>query len=58
MKVDIGYGVVLSAVEASALGSGRPCGVYMFLGLPTQVFNLYDMTTSLTIIENFPAKHR
>ena len=31
--------MVLFAVEASAGGSGRPCGVYMFSGLTVQVFN-------------------
>ena len=30
--------MVLFAVEASAVSSGRPCGVYMFSGLTTQVF--------------------
>ena len=36
--------MVLFAVEASAVSSGRPCGVYMFSGLTTQVFNIYDIT--------------
>ena len=43
MHVDIGYGVVLFAVEASTLGSGRPCGVYMFSGLHAQVFNILHL---------------
>ena len=30
--------MVLFAVEASAVSSGRPCGVYMFSGLTTLVF--------------------
>ena len=30
--------MVLFAVEASAGSSVRPCGVYMFSGLTTQVF--------------------
>ena len=33
--------MVLFAVEASAVSSGRPCGVYMFSGLTTLVFNIY-----------------
>ena len=39
--------MVLFAVEASAVSSGRPCGVYMFSGLTTQVFNIYDITGTL-----------
>ena len=39
--------MVLFAVEASAGSSGRPCGVYMFSGLTTQVFNIYDITNVL-----------
>ena len=36
--------MVLFAVEASAGSSGRPCGVYMFSGLPTLVINIYNIT--------------
>ena len=36
--------MVLFAVEASASSSGRPCGVYMFSGLTTLVFNIYNIT--------------
>ena len=36
--------MVLFAVEASAGSSGRPCGVYMFSGLTTLVFNIYNIT--------------
>ena len=36
--------MVLFAVEASAVSSGRPCGVYMFSGLTTLVFNIYNIT--------------
>ena len=36
--------MVLLAVEASAVSSGRPCGVYMFSGLTTLVINIYNIT--------------
>ena len=42
--------MVLFAVEASAVGSGRPCGVYMFSGLATQVINMYNITVRILIL--------
>ena len=38
--------MVLFAVEASAVGSGRPCGVYMFSGLTVLLFNIYNITVT------------
>ena len=43
--------MVLFAVEASAVSSGRPCGVYMFSGLTTLVINIYNITEG-NIIRN------
>ena len=47
--VDYGCRVVLFAVEASALGSGRPCGVYMFSGLTVLVFDIYNITETILL---------
>ena len=44
--------MVLFAVEASAVSSGRPYGVYMFSGLPTLVFNIHNITSIIHDIPN------
>ena len=42
--------MVLFAVEASAGSSGRPCGVYMFSGLTTQVFYIIMLQGTSSLV--------